>query len=909
MKNLLKLFVLIGVFISISSSAAGISAAQIKQFQSMPRAQQEALARTMGVDIKDIEGQLSGMSGSSSTEAPATTPVYPRGTVFDESGSASVDATSQSGEDEFYEDEDQELQPFGYDIFANEPSTFQPIHAIAIPEGYIIGPGDVVSIELYGKESDSFELTVSREGKIVIPELGPYKVAGLSFDEMKRFLVKRIEERMLGVDAIVSVAEMRSMRIFILGDAYKPGPYTLTSLSSVTHAIFAAGGINDVGSLRNIQLKRAGKLVTTLDLYDLLIHGDSSNDVLLQSGDVVFVAPVGARVSVDGEVKRPAIYELAQGETFEDAINMAGGVLPSAYLQSTRVERFSVNNYRAVLDVDLTNQDELQQKAQAGDYIRVKKSTDLFEQSVTVVGAATLPGKYQWRAGKTVADLFPNIDSHLLKHADLNYSLVVRETDKSRNIEVLQFSLERAITNVNGPDNIELSPNDKVVIFSLATTLSEEKITLDSLAYTQEELFRLERKIAKEKHKAKQFWKKYGENLAQYDVNDENAERREMINNTIAQMSGGEVEEVVNVRELALFSRQRLLIPILKKLREQGNNGEPIQLVEIDGEVKFPGIYPLTKNARVQDLVVAAGGIKESAFLSRAEITRNQIEGIEARKTSKNIQLASALKGYADDNILLESKDRLNVHKIPSWSENHVVELRGEFVFPGKYTIRRGETLADIIKKAGGLTDYAFAEGSVFSRQKLKELEQENLLKLTKDLRLDIASKSLTDNRSSASYADLQKLLTDVTQLQPIGRLVLDLPKVIDDNDYDVLLENGDVLYVPVKSNAINVMGQVQVSSSHIFNKSMDVYDYINQSGGIRKRADDERIYVIAANGGIKLVDNSSWFTSDATSTLQPGDTVVVPLDSEYMSSITLWAESSQIVYQIAVAFAAISGI
>ncbi len=903
MKNVLKLLstgiICISTVLCVCTNAANISPAQIKQFQSMPKAQQQALAKSMGVDLSAIEGQLAGV-GSSTSSQSVNTPTYPRGTSF---------SGSDNTEEETVSEDDDELKPFGYKIFANEPSTFTPVNDIAIPEGYIIGSGDVISVQFFGKENADYQLTVSREGQVVVPNLGPFKVTGLSFAEMKRFLVKRIEERIIGVDVIVSVAEMRSMRIFVLGDAYKPGPYTLTSLSSITHALFAAGGINDIGSLRNIQLKRAGKLITTFDLYDLLIHGDSSNDVLLQSGDVVFVAPVGKRVSIDGEVRRPAIYELKTGDDFEEVIAMAGGTLPSAYVKSTRVERYSVNNYRSVIDIDLTNTSDLKQPVLAGDFIRVKKSTDLFEQSVTVVGAATLPGKYQWRAGKTIADLFPRIDSHLLLHADLNYSLVVREVDQSRNIEVLQFSLAKALADKTSEDNVQLAPNDKVVVFSLATKLSEEKITLDNLAYTQAELFKLEKNLAKEKHQAKVFWQKYGSDSSQYNTEDDEAETQELINSSIAQMSGGELEEEVDVRELALFSRQRLLIPILKQLKQQGAAGQPIKLVEVDGEVKFPGVYPLANNARVDDLVIAAGGVNESAFLTRAEITRNQIEGIEARKSSKNIKLASALQGNEQDNILLKSKDRLNVHKIPSWSENHVVELRGEFVFPGKYTIRRGDTLSDLIAKAGGLTEYAHKRGSVFSREKLKQIEKNNLIKLSSDLRLEIATKSLTENGLSTSYAEAQSLLKDLTQLEPIGRLVIELPQIIADNDYDVLLENGDVLYVPVKNNAINVIGQVQVTSSHMYNKAMDVDDYIAQSGGMKKRADDERIYVISANGSIKVLSDNNWFSSDHANSLKAGDTVVVPLDAEYMNNITLWTTATTIMYNTAVAFAAISGI
>ncbi|HCM48314.1 MAG TPA: polysaccharide biosynthesis/export protein, partial [Colwellia sp.] len=281
--------------------------------------------------------------------------------------------------------------------------------------------------------------------------------------EMKRLLTARIKEKIIGVDVVVGMASLRSMRIFVLGDAYKPGPYTLSSLSSITHAIFAAGGISDIGSLRNIQLKRSGNLVATLDLYDLLINGDSSSDILLQSGDVVFITAKGNTISVEGEVRRPAIYELSQNESFNDVLAMSGGLLPTAFAKKTRVERYNQDTLRTVVNIDLTKSIDLTKKVRAGDAVHVMKTAETFEQSITVIGAVTRPGKYQWQTGQRITDIFPNIDSHLLHSADLNYSIIVREIDIARNIEILQFDLAKAIAAPNLKDNLVLQSNDKIL--------------------------------------------------------------------------------------------------------------------------------------------------------------------------------------------------------------------------------------------------------------------------------------------------------------------------------------------------------------------------------------------------------------------------------------------------------------
>ena len=812
----------------------------------------------MGVDLNAIKGQLSTNQQSSSNVA---TPVYARGTEFEgsirkQSLPSMVPEVGKSTK----------IKSFGYDVFANAPSTFSPTSDIAIPENYILGVGDRISIQVFGKENIELELDINREGDVVFPSHGPFSVAGLSFSEMKTLLVAKIKEKIIGVDVVIGMASLRSMRVFVLGDAYKPGPYTLSSLSSITHALFAAGGISDIGSLRNIQLKRSGKLVTQLDLYDLLIHGDSTNDLLLQSGDVVFIPPVEKSVTIKGLVRRPAIYELIEGETFQDILRMSGGVLPSAYLKYTELTRYSDNSYRRGINLDLTDKLVLNKKVSSGDEINIKKTDyirtpkiSLTTNAITLKGAITKPGKYQWFSGQKISDVLPEIETHVLLQADLQYSIIVRELNNAREIDVLQFSLAKALLDTNSKDNLLLQPKDKIIIFTHSSSVAEAK-------------------------------------------------KEQLVNNSIEAIKSDNLQ-TTEVNKLSSFSRQRLLLPVIDQLKRQAAAGQPLQLVEVDGQVKYPGIYPLVKDARVDSLIIAAGGFQESAYLARAELTRNQLEGISVKKISKHVELASVLKGNIDANILLQSKDRLNVHKIPSWSENLIVELKGEFVFPGRYTIRRGETLSDIITKAGGFTDFAHQESSVFTRVKLKELEKENLLKLSDDLRVEMASKSLSDSNFTQSNAEIQALLSDIIKVQPVGRLVLDLERVVQQNNYDVMLEGGDVLYVPSLKNSVNVIGQVQVPASHIFDESLSAEDYLAKSGGSKKRADEDRIYIISANGAIKMIAKSNWFAADASADMQPGDTLVVPLDSEYMNNLTLWTSATTIMYNTAVAIAAISGI
>jgi len=846
-------------FVHAAQIPSNISPQQIKQFQSLPPAQQKVLAQSMGIDINAIKSQLKNGSRTSIEEEKELPQYHERGTEFDEFGNPIA-----TDKDIGIEKESNELKAFGYDVFANEPSSFSSLSDVAVPDNYVLGVGDSLNIEVFGKENSSYELSISREGKVFLPELGSYSISGMEFYEAKEYLKHKIKNKIIGVDVVISLSELRSIRVFVLGEAYKPGNYTLNSLSSITHAIFAAGGISDIGSLRNIELKRAGKLITTLDLYDLLIKGDSSSDLLLKSGDVVFISPIGDQVKIDGAVKRPAIYELKGKENFASILTLAGGLSPEAFPKSTIVERYT-NSLRSILNVDLSNDYELSRVVQAGDYIKVKETSDNIQQSVAIIGAVTRPGIYAWNANQKVTDLLPNIESYLLGNADLFYSLIVRQAKGNRDIKVIQFSLKKAITNQNSQDNVLLMPQDKLFVFSNDTMLKQDLESLNELISKQ----------AKPK---------------------------------LTQLSEGEYDTLDDGTEVGVFSREKLLSLILNDLEQQAVSGEPIKIVEIDGAIKYPGHYPLPDGGSVDTLIAAAGGLLESAFLTRAEMSRINISGSATQTEIININLLDVLNNK--ENILLQSKDRLNINSIPSWQDEKTIELIGEFKFPGRYSIRRGETLSQIIERAGGFTEYANIKASLFTREKLKEIETQNLIKVSDNLRTEIASKSLAsrDGGQGIDYQQANVLLDDLTKVEPVGRLVIDINSILSGKSADIFIEANDVLYVAPKQNTINVAGQVHAATAHLFRPELTVTDYVALSGGLKQQADEGRIYIIKANGAVEIPHNDNWF-SDKSSILEAGDTVVIPLDTYYMDDITLWQTATQIVYQSAVALAAVSGL
>ncbi len=855
---------------------------QIEQFKKLPKSQQKALAKQYGINLNQLDKSNKQVNEALQDETLLVQPRFEEGKT----------------EEEKFKPQMEELKPFGYELFAGEPMTFMPSENAAIPDSYIVGPGDEFQINFYGKESDSFEVEVDREGRLTIPKLSPVNVAGLKFSEVKALVKAKIEQEVIGVQAFVSMGRLRSMRILVLGEAYKPGAYSVTSLASITHALFVSGGITEIGSLRNIQVKRQGKVVATLDLYDLLTKGDSSNDIVLQSGDVVFIPPVGKQVTVSGLVKRPAIFELTQNETAQDLIRLAGGFKAEAFPQKTVIERYAGNSFKTVLTRDFS-QKEISYKPYDGDVIKVQGSSEELENAVTIMGAVSHPGNYQWQKGDRISDLITSLKSDVLPIADFDYSLIVREKSIRGDIELLQFSLVDALESQ--VTNYELMPRDTIIIFSRFEEKVEEKRLLSDLALSEKEIA----------HQAKvEQWQKFENRKFLEFIGESVEEAREVDSkqlDNLTKLLTGQKDELEE-DEFSVFSRKKLLAPILLKLQKQASIFEDVALFAVNGRVRYPGVYPLVSKASIKHAINAAGGLLESAYLQSAEVTRiTKGDNVSIEHIAVNL---TETMGQTNS-FILQSKDSLNVFPTPNWSEEYKVNLYGEVRFPGTYSIKRGETLENVLERAGGLTDFAAENGAIFTRASIRTKERAQLQKLSDDLRREIASKSFSNSVTDASlsYDDMDKLLKDLGQVQALGRLVIDLPK-IQSGSVSLELENGDALYIPAKQNTVSVIGEVNVSTSHLYNDNLSVDDYLEYSGGLKQRADEERIYVIKANGSVYIPNDSSWFAvNESKNRLEPGDTIVVPLDAEYMNQLTLWSTATQIVYQLGLAAAAISAL
>ncbi|EKO3576253.1 SLBB domain-containing protein [Vibrio metschnikovii] len=872
-------------FFAFSSNAQSPTPEQLRMFQNLPADQQQALARQYGITLPSMN------NSGASQPLPAADIRTPR------PDKAELDSFNKQDQEK-----EPELKRFGLDLFAASPTTFAPVSDVPVPSDYRVGPNDEIIVQLFGKDNSTHRLRVNREGVINFPSLGPISVAGLSFSEVRSSLMQRVQEQMIGVRSDITLGELRSMQIFVMGDAYKPGAYTVSALTTISQAIYYSGGFSESGALRNVQLKRNGQVVRTLDLYDLLLKGDSRNDERLMPGDVVWIAPVQATISIQGEVQRPAIYEIKPGETYQDILTLSGGVTAHAYLERATIKRASSHGTRGVHSLDLTKPKALQQPVRNGDDITVAKRSELLQNYVQLLGDVAHAGYAEWRDNLRISDLFHSADSAFNATADLNYALVIREVNLQRDVVVYQFSLANALLNPNSADNLSLQPRDQVLVFNrLSAEDLEELLTPkdDSREIEQTQVKSLEQAQALARSEAER--EQQRQSLLPNGTNE--FDKRKADEPIFFQ---GQMITQEQAKALQENSRQFLLASLLVRLQQQSSYGQPAMIAEVFGEVKYPGRYPISQHNTVQGLLAAAGGLSADAFSANAELARIESLGNTVRTEIKNIDLSAVIQGDRQANREIKPRDRLNVFEQPGIKQQNTVVLQGEVKFPGTYTLRRGETLAQLIERAGGLTEFAHPQGAIFTREALRLQEQKLLTQYAADMRREVAKKSFNvDSRVSSVISDPDKTLAfieEATNSRALGRMVVQLDQIIDGNkSANFMLEDGDFLFIPMYRNTVSVMGEVQVGITYLLDPSLTVKDYINRAGGMKKQADDDRIFVVRADGSVFKPNTGFWFGRRGES-LRPGDTIVVPVDTDYRDALNVWTAATQILYQTGVA-------
>lgn len=778
------------------------------------------------------------------------------------------------------------LERFGMQIFENGTRELQMI-PMDMPVGpeYVLGPGDGISIDLWGGVSRKFYRVVDREGRVSLPEVGPVLVAGKSLGDVQQTVQKNLRTQFRDISADVSLSRLRTVRVYIVGDVLRPGAYDVSSLSTPLNALFAAGGPTGRGSLRILKHYRGNTLVEEVDVYDLLLHGVKGTMQRLENGDTVLVPPLGPQVTIEGMVRRPAIYEQRGEKSLADVISLSGGLLPTAALGHIEVQRTIAHQKQTMISLQVpssdTPSDASQQlasfKVQDGDKIRIFPIAPYNQDAVYLEGHVIRPGKYSFHPGMRVTDLVASYKD-LLPEPALRYARIIRLNSPDYRPQVQSFSVADALANP--AQSPELKPLDTVEFFGRYDFENPPDVSV---------------------------WgdvRAPGTYRTSGDIHLSDAIH--LAGGLAADAADGDAQvfrylpdstmKIVNVKlnsalegnpqdDIVLHARDRVLVH---------KNAAAVELasVYVRGEVARPGRYPLTTNMRVADLIRAAGGVKASADTKVADLTHyswqddKQVSG-----NQEQIILAAALAESPKENLELNNGDVLTVPQIAGWNDlGASISIRGEIARPGSYGIRPGERLSSVLERAGGFAPAAYPYGTVLLRSEVQKLEQRSYGELVQrireqqtTLRLTAASSNDPDEKGAAAsaFVQWQTTLNDLMASPPVGRVTIQISPNLKEwanTPRDITVRAGDVLVVPKRPSYVMVQGQVYGATAVAYRPGKSAKWYLMQAGGPTNLANKKAAFVIRANGTVVGNHNSFWVSGDGLNVpLQPGDMVVVP--------------------------------
>jgi len=678
-----------------------------------------------------------------------------------------LDSIGETSAYQFYDNIPENMRRtdiFGKNIFNQKNLTFTPNTNIPTPEDYRLGPGDEVVIDIWGASQASMRQTISSEGSITVDRIGPVFLNGMTITEANGYVQQKFSSIYSGIgneggssQIKLTLGQIRTIQVNIFGEVTVPGTYAISSLSSIFHALYNAGGINDIGSLRSIQLYRKGKLLKTLDIYQFLLNGDSSNDTRLMDGDIIMVPTYISLVKISGKIKRPMYYEMTVTETLSDLIMYSGGFTGDAYKDKIHIVR-QTGEYDKTYTV--SSNDYANFILDDGDSITIDTGLNLFENRIEVRGAVYRPGYYEvGESIKTIKDLI-KISGGLKGNAFLDRAILTRERE-DLTYETLPVNLKNLLAdNIN---DINLRKNDMLFVAS------------DSV--------------------------------------------------------------LVELGDFTIY-----------------------------GDVHSPGTYKYSDDTSIEDIIIKAGGLLNSASMAKVDIARRIVNPMSIESTNIiaetfTFNIKGGLIADGKANFILKPYDQIYIRRSPGYIEQKNIKIDGEILFPGIYALQeKTERLSDIIKRAGNLTPHAYSQGARLVREKT-EMEIIEERKSMQSL-----SKGLKDSIS-----------TDLLNIEPFYSVGIELDKAISypRSEYDLVLREGDQLYIPEYDNTIRINGSVMYPNTVLYKKGEKVSYYINQAGGYSDLAEKKRAYIVYMNGTVSKVKGSS------KNAIQPGCNIIVPSKEE----------------------------
>ena len=758
------------------------------------------------------------------------------------------------------------LPIFGESLFRNIPSTFAPLNEAPVPPDYIIGPGDELRIRIWGQINFNANVTVDRAGEIYLPQVGAVHVAGLPYQVLSQHLHAAVARDFRNFNLTADIGQIRALQIYVVGMVHRPGTYTVSALSTLVDALFTSGGPSVEGSMRHIYLKRGGQTIADFDLYDLLVNGDKSHDAKLQSGDVIFVPPAGPQVAITGSVRHPAIYELRKGETISDLLKDAGGASTTASDARISIERIDHHQTRRAMEVAF-NAHGLATNLQQGDILRVLSVLPMYSKTVTLRGYVANPGRFAWHPGMRLSDLIPD-----------RASLLSRD-----------YWWRRAQLGLP-------SPAFEPVPALAAQSQPSRAVDLRSRA----------RNFPSNPAQCKAYNAAYNSNW--YHCNPGGASA-----NQFGSGSASLSDQVGNPSSLAMQRRQ---------LEQQAAAGPRAS----SGSIAAGESSVMTENT--------AGATQYTGVtLPSPEIDWDYavIERMDP-KTLKTSLIPFDLGKLVLDhdqsqNLALEPGDVVSIFSqadihVPVTQQTKFVRLEGEFVHAGVYSVKPGETLPELIARAGGLTPDAYLYGSEFTRVSARAIQQQRINEYVQNLQMDISRGTLAQESSavgssqdlasaSAAAASERQLISRLQQIRATGRIVLEL------NPHStgiaalppIQLEDGDAFIVPPVPSTVNVVGAVYDQNTFLYIPGRRAGDYLHQAGGPNRDADRKHAFIIRADGSVVSHSATStfWGNTFSSTPIHPGDTIVVPQKTYGPSNLRALLEWSQLFSQLAFGAAAIS--
>lgn len=748
-----------------------------------------------------------------------------------------------------------DLKLFGYDLFEEGPSTFAPLVGVPVPSDYVIGPGDEILVRAWGQIDVDVRATVDRNGRIYIPKVGSINVAATRYQDLDERVRRAVGRIFKNFDLVVTLGELRSIQIFVVGQVRRPGSYTVSSLATLVNALFVSGGPSGKGSMRRIQLKRANRVVTEFDIYDLLLKGDKSKDSQLLPGDVIFVPPIGPLAAISGSVNVSAIFELKGAQTLSDLIAMAGGLTTTAFGENVLLERIQGRTVRTVDEFTL-DQAGLAKPVRDGDLVRVKPLSPRFENAVTLQGNVALPARYPWHPGMRITDLLHDNNDLITnafydrqnkgavtgkpKEREVNwdFALIQRLDKTTLTSRLLPFNLGIAILG-NQQENLLLQPGDIVTIYAANEALpkTEADVVLQGSFLGAP---------------ARRFpWRE-----------------------------GMKVTDVIpNAQWLVDY------YDYWSNLKGNGLHGE----INWD----FANIVRLNP-----------------ADLTKTTVPFDLGKAVLDKDATQNLPLQPG------DEISIFARGEMAG---PADRQAKYVTVDGEVPNAGVYRALPGETLRDLVMRIGGVTGKAYIYGAEFTRESTKAQQQKRLSETLDRMEAEAAraatqrsQSAVTKDEADTLTAQAQAtnaLIAKLRQIKATGRIVLEVPRnnATLKNLPAIALEDGDHLYIPPKPSTVSVFGSVYNQNDFIYRDGKRVKDYLNQAGGPTKDADKDSLYLVKADGSVVSRQQRGWlFNGFYSLDVVPGDAVVVPEELDKTTWTKELKDWSQIFFQFALGAAAI---